>query len=323
MSNDLGLIHAHLLDGKGRSTPLTLEQVHQWVPEQGVLWLHFDYSQPQFAEWLVEKAHLSQVIADALVADETRPRATVINDGLLIALRGINAATYLQDMISLRIWAESSRIITSRRRKLDAANQVISALENGQGPLDTGDFLSWLIYLITDGISDKIDEFEERVADCEDALLTDVPDRDLRNALSVLRRETITIRRYLAPQRDAFGRLLIEKVSWLNEEHRIEIRESSDRLIRHIENLDAARERAVLTQEELLSRTSEQMNSRMYVLSIVAAIFLPLGFLTGLLGINVGGIPGAENDQAFWIFIAILAVVVIFQVCLFRWKKLF
>lgn len=123
MSNDLGLIHAHLLDGKGRSTSLTLEQVHQWVPEQSVLWLLFDYSQPQLVEWLVEKAHFSQVIADTLVADETRPCATVINDGLLIALRGINVTTHLQDMISLLIWAESSRIITSRRRKLDAANR--------------------------------------------------------------------------------------------------------------------------------------------------------------------------------------------------------
>lgn len=37
----------------------------------------------------------------------------------------------------------------------------------------------------------------------------------------------------------------------------------------------------------------------MYVLSLVAAIFLPLGLLTGLLGINVGGIPGTESPWAF------------------------
>jgi hypothetical protein len=65
----------------------------------------------------------------------------------------------------------------------------------------------------------------------------------------------------------------------------LRIREVSDRLIRNIEDLDAVRGRAAVTQEELLSRLSEQMNSRMYVLSVVAAIFLPLGFLTGLLGI--------------------------------------
>jgi zinc transporter len=66
---------------------------------------------------------------------------------------------------------------------------------------------------------------------------------------------------------------------------------------------------------------SEQMNSRMYVLSVVAAIFLPLGFLTGLLGINVGGIPGAEYPLAFGIFIGMLVLVVILQLLIFRWRR--
>ncbi|MGB5223774.1 MAG: CorA family divalent cation transporter, partial [Arenicellales bacterium] len=71
----------------------------------------------------------------------------------------------------------------------------------------------------------------------------------------------------------------------------------------------------------LLSRVSEQLNERMYVLSVVAAIFLPLGFFTGLLGINVGGIPGAENSYAFIIFIIILVVIVMLQIAIFKWKK--
>ena len=77
------------------------------------------------------------------------------------------------------------------------------------------------------------------------------------------------------------------------------IREIAERTSRFVEDIDAAKDRAAITQEELNSRLSEQMNKAMYVLSIVAAIFLPLGLLTGLLGINVGGIPGAENKWAF------------------------
>jgi len=101
----------------------------------------------------------------------------------------------------------------------------------------------------------------------------------------------------------------------------MKLREVSDRLVRHIENIDAVRERAAITQEELINRVSEQLNKRMYVLSVVAAIFLPLGFFTGLLGVNVGGIPGGDNPKAFLVFILLLIVVVIFQVLLFRWKK--
>jgi zinc transporter len=59
----------------------------------------------------------------------------------------------------------------------------------------------------------------------------------------------------------------------------------------------------------------------MYVLSVVAAIFLPLGFFTGLLGINVGGIPGAENPTAFLMFILLLIVLVIIQIAVFKWQK--
>ena len=101
------------------------------------------------------------------------------------------------------------------------------------------------------------------------------------------------------------------------------IREVSDRLIRNIEDLDAVRERAAVTQEELLSRLSDQMNTRMYVLSVVAAIFLPLGFLTGLLGINVGGIPGTENPWAFLIFLLFIIVIFVGQMLWFRSKKWF
>jgi len=65
------------------------------------------------------------------------------------------------------------------------------------------------------------------------------------------------------------------------------------------------------------------LNKNMYVLSVVAAIFLPLGFLTGLLGINVGGMPGADNTDAFWIFCGLLVIVVGLQVLLFKKMKWF
>ncbi len=51
------------------------------------------------------------------------------------------------------------------------------------------------------------------------------------------------------------------------------------------------------------------MNKAVYILSIITAIFLPLGLLTGLLGINVGGIPGAENRWAFtMVFFGIVGI---------------
>ncbi|MDD3800353.1 MAG: CorA family divalent cation transporter, partial [Novosphingobium sp.] len=56
---------------------------------------------------------------------------------------------------------------------------------------------------------------------------------------------------------------------------------------------------------------------------IVAAIFLPLGFVTGLLGINVGGMPGVDDGRAFWVVVGLCSAIMLFQLYLFRkWKWL-
>jgi zinc transporter len=107
----------------------------------------------------------------------------------------------------------------------------------------------------------------------------------------------------------------------MGERDQLHLREEADRVTRYVEDLDAARERAAVTQEELGNRLSEQLNSRMYVLSVVAAIFLPLGFLTGLFGINVGGIPMAENPQGFIDIVLMLLLITGLQVVLFRWRR--
>ena len=89
-------------------------------------------------------------------------------------------------------------------------------------------------------------------------------------------------------------------------------------MARFVEELDSARDRVAITQEELNNRLSEQMNKAMYVLSIVAAIFLPIELLTGLLGINVGGIPGSENKWAFLIVTFFLILIALLLIGLFR-----
>jgi zinc transporter len=165
-----------------------------------------------------------------------------------------------------------------------------------------------------------IDDLEDSVADVEDQVLTS-ENHQLRSQLAALRRQAISLRRYLSPQREALSRLLTEKLSWLDESDRIRLREVYDQLIRHIEDLDEARDRAAVTQEQLVNSLAEQMNNKMYILSIVAAIFLPLGFLTGLLGINVGGIPGADSKMGFAVFVLLLSGVVCFQIWFFKKKK--
>ena len=324
VKNERGLIHAYLLDGTGGGRRLEMPDIESWTPEQGALWMHLDYTGEAAREWVRNNAGLEELVADALLMEETRPRATAIDDGVLVALRGINMNPGAEpdDMVSIRLWIDNERIISTQKRVLLSVSDIAEQLDSGKGPADTSDFLVTLADRIVWRMSDTVDQCEDRVAYLEEQVL-DEGHGSLRFDLATLRRQTITLRRYFAPQRDAFAKLITEKIVWFDDDSRLRLREVSDRLIRHIEDLDAVRERAAVTQEELLSRLSDQMNTRMYVLSVVAAIFLPLGFLTGLLGINVGGIPGAENPWAFLVFILFIVGIVVAQMLWFRHKKWF
>ncbi|MDX1796266.1 MAG: zinc transporter ZntB [Hydrogenovibrio sp.] len=317
-----GLVHAFLMDGKGGGRHLSWQEVAEWTPSMGRLWLHFDYTHPHTRRWLQKQSGLDTIIVEALLTEDTRPRTTNIDDGLLIALRGVNnnPGADPEDMVSIRLWADDERIISTRKRTLLSVKDLLNQLERGKGPEDTADFIVYLADRLIWRMIDTIDMLEEQIDDIEAGFLAE-NQASLRFELATLRRQTIGLRRYLAPERDALTKIMIEKVSWIQDTHRMKMREVGERLIQHIEDIDVVRERTAVMHEQLLSRLSEQLNERMYVLSILSAIFLPLGFLTGLLGINVGGIPGAQTPQAFWIFIGILVIVVMFQLYLFKRKK--
>lgn len=315
-------IHAFLLNGKGGATTFNWHQVLTWEPEAGAIWLHFDYTDSASQAWLTETSGLDSLVSDALMTGETRPRVTAIGNGLLIALRGVNhnPGAEPEDMVAIRLWVEESRIISTSCRSLLSVSDLVSQLKSGKGACTTTELLTDLADFMVWRMSDTIDQYEDMIDDLENRVL-DTSDSELRFELSSLRRSAIAIRRYLAPERDALARLIIDKSPWIDESNRMRLREVTDRLMRHVEDLDAVRERASVTHEELLSRISEQMNQRMYMLSVVAAIFLPLGFLTGLLGINVGGIPGAESPWGFTLFSALIVAIVAVQIWFFRQKK--
>lgn len=323
MSNQ-GLVTAYLLNGKGGGAPLEWEQINAWQPEQGLLWVHLDYQHEYSHVWLREQSGLDELAVEAMLAESTRPRCSQLQNGTLLFLRGVNLnpGSDPEDMVSIRLWIEESRIISVRLWRLLSIDDLRNAIEQQRGPINAGDFVVQLAERLSSRMAGVIDDIDDKVDQLQDQVL-DAQDASMRKSLTDLRREIIAMRRYLAPQRDALVRLTHQKISWLNEVDVLYLREESDRVTRYVEDLDSARERAAVTQEELSNRLSEQLNARMYVLSVVAAIFLPLGFLTGLFGINVGGIPLANSPYGFLDIVLLLAGISIVQILIFRWKKWF
>ena len=315
-------VQAYLLDKQGNAEELTYEEIDTVDKSDKILWLHFDYTSPEAIDWITNRSCIDSIAIDALLTEETRPRTTILGDALLIALRGVNLNpnSKPEDMVSIRLYVSSTLIISTRRRSLLSIGELVESLKKGKGPKSSSEFLIDLTYRITDRMEEIIAQIEDR-ADYLEENIIDSSDIKFRNEILAIRRESIILRRYLFPQKEAMNKLYHDKITWINEYERLQLRETNDQLIRHIEELDTIRDKVALIQEELSNMLSDQMNKKMYVLSIISAIFLPLSFLTGLLGINIGGIPGAENQNAFYIFSLILVIIVSLQYWIFKKKK--
>jgi zinc transporter len=265
------------------------------------VWIHLDRTDAEAQRWLKTDAGLDPVVSEALLlAEETRPRSLAVRDALLVILRGVNLnpGAEPEDMVSLRMWVEAHRVITLRASHLMAIEDIRSTIGRNVGPKTGGECLAAVAGRLIDRMAPIIDLLDDETDDLEERVL-ETQNQEVRGKLASLRRRVITLRRYIAPQRDVMTRLSTERLGCVNDIDRVCLREVADRLTRYVEDLDATRERAAVTQEELTSRTAAQMNRTMYVLSLVAAVFLPLGLITGLLGINVGGIPGEKSPLAF------------------------
>jgi zinc transporter len=326
-TSESGLADALLLDGKGGARRLSWTEVEAWKPADGALWLHLDYSAPDAAAWLQQSSGLDSVALEGLLDSDPRPRAHANADGqLLMIIRGINhnAASEPEDMISVRVWIEESRILTLRHRHSRSLDSLAVDATKGKGPRNVGEVCVQLVDRIVDNVASRVDRLHDEIAASEDQILSEKRGGDLRAYLADHRRRAIGLRRFLGPQRDALSKLSAIQVPWLDTRHRAEVTEATDRMLRAIEELDAARDRAAVTQEELSSRMGELTNKRLYILSIITAVFLPLGFVCSLLGVNVGGVPLQTAEWAFWALLGMFVIGVAIQIYIFRkrgWLK--
>jgi len=318
-SRDKGLLRAWILDGQGGGRQADWKDIAGWKPEDGMLWVHLDRSVRHSREWLLHESGVPGQFVNSMLAEETRPRVRVQDSTLMLILRSINLNPGAEpdDMVQLRLFTDGHKVITLRHRRVYAVQDVEEQLENGSGPADCGEFLSRLMDIIGARIAGVVEQLQDNIDDLEETILAGETG-DLRAQLADLRHQAITLRRYVTPQREALMELVRQHPAWMDERSRRLVEDVSERTTRLAEDLDASRERALVIQDELANRLNERLNHNIYRLSVIAALFLPLSFVTGLLGINVAGIPGANFGWAFVVVCALLAVVAMIQVWLFR-----
>ncbi|WOX53044.1 zinc transporter ZntB [Aeromonas sp. CD] len=293
------VIYGLTLDGRGGMQPLVTGSE---IPAQQPGWLHLDYGNPEAARWLLQTPLLNDAARESLLGQSNRPKLVRMGETVLLILRGINHNKdhRPEEMVALRIYITPDLIISSRRRPLLSEQDVFNQLKLGGGADTQADWLVEICDALTDRAGEFVEELHDQILDLEEmVLMRDLP---ANGRLALIRKQLIMIRRYLSPQRDLVARLANEKISWLDEDDRRRLLDIADRLRRWLDDLDAGVARTAVLADEINNLMAEATNRRAYQMSVMALLFLPASFLTGLFGINLGGIPGAESPTAFWIF---------------------
>ena len=264
-----------------------------------LVWVHLNTNNEHAQAWLTDEAKLPDHIVEPLTATETRPRCDALGDGAYLNLRGRSSEemTSSDPLASVRIWAQDGRVISVTRKPLIAVDEVVKTIEQGH-ILDPGDLIAEFASAITEDLDPEVAELGDKLDDCEADLDADKV-FELRRVVTQVRVAAIGYRRFLTPQRAALEKLAALPCDWLHDDDRQHLNSAADRAARMAEELESIRERAALAHEALTDLRAEQIDSRALLISIVAMIFLPLTFLTGLYGMNVKGLPYADEPWAF------------------------
>ena len=292
--------------------------------EDALTWDHLNGSDEHTAQWLNEQSHLPETARFALTAIETRPRCQPLREGTIINLRGLRQGEEDDGdaLVSIRLWAEPGRVISVTFRTLAGIEDMRERMREGEFS-DPGDLIAALAMKITQQLDPVVAELGDKVDDCE-VTLSEEGGFVMRREIAQARSKAISYRRFIVPQRQALEDMSALQTAWIEDDDRIHLREAADRFARMGEELEAIRERSALLHEQISDLRSEKIDQRSLVIAIVALIFLPLTFLTGLLGMNVEGIPYAHEPWAFDAVTAIclgIAAVITLYFTLAHWFR--
>nr|WP_024968157.1 zinc transporter ZntB [Pantoea sp. IMH] len=294
------------LDGKGGMIAISDKQVLEC---DRPCWLHLNYTHRESADWLMSTPLIPDAVRDALAGDSMRPRLSRLGDGSMITLRSVNlnSESRPDQLVVIRVFINDKLIVSTRQRKVFAIDEVLTDLQNGNGPVDGGSWLVEVCEALNEHTSEFIEDLHDKIIGLEDAVVEQqIPPR---GELALIRKQLIVMRRYMAPQRDVFSRIASERLPWMSDDNRRRMQDIADRLGRGLDDLDASVARTAVLADEISTVMAEAMNRRTYTMSLLAMLFLPTTFLTGLFGVNLGGIPGGEWRYGFATFCLLLVLL--------------
>ncbi len=317
-----GLICGYLFSADGVGCVLELEQAVQWL--NGTLphgagefiWLHFNLSNTLAEKWMRSELPLSDAFYDALSDGSRSTRIENAEDSLVAVINDVAYEFSFEPSEISTLWltVRPDMLVSARSRPLRSIDRLRQSVRQGVRFVSPTALLIHLMHDQGDVLVQIVRRATLQVDAIEDSLLAGSL-RHKRADLGRLRRVFVRLQRLLAPEPAALFRLLQAPPGWVAAEDLADMRQATEEFSLVIRDLSALQERIRLLQEELAAQVGESTSRSLFVLTVVTVLALPINILAGLMGMNVGGIPMAEDPHGF----ATVALVVCAIAALLGW----
>lgn len=295
-----------------------------WLAGDEPVWLHFNLADTRAQRWIAECPALPAAARDRLLSEDRRVGLHRAGSGLAGALGDVHFEfeTDPEQVGLLRLYVDENRIITGRLHPLKIVDQLRRELIDG-ATIPTPmlilirhvEELAELLDTVATVQADEVDEIE-------DHLLKSRGHQD-GGELGRIRRLLARLRRQVSSQRQALAYLIHRPPRWCAEQDLERLRHATERIEGVAQDLEATQERSRLVQEEISNCLNEATSRNLYVLSIITAIFLPITLVTGIFGMNVGGLPWLNHPGGFHWVMFVMALTALVTLGALHWRKFF
>jgi zinc transporter len=285
-------------------------------------WLHFDLSHTRAEQWLRTHAGLPEAFFEALQSGLRSTRLERTDQSLVAVINDLyfDFSFESSDISTLWVSVDQALVITARQHPLRSVDHLRRAASDGQSLRSSIALLEYLLRAQADVLVGVVRTVTSRIDQIEDELLSGRLNYK-RAKLGSLRRLLVRMQRLLAPEPASLLRLLQHPPTWIVETDLQELRAATEEFSVVLRDMATLQERIKLLQEEIAAGVNEANSRSLFVLTVVTVLALPINILAGLFGMNVGGVPLAQNPNGFWIVVIIVVSFTLIAAITFRKKR--
>jgi len=299
-------------DSFEEKTVATVRELEAYIGKWPVTWINVDgLGDVGVLQQLGHLLNLHPLALEDVVSLRQRAKVDDYGTNLYTAMRMLSFldGRLLGEQISF--FLGSNFVLTFQEVEGDCLDPIRGRIRNKAGRIRTTG-PDYLLYSLIDGIIDSyfplLEIYDSRLDDMEDVILKR-PDASSVALLFEIKRDLMTLRRTLWPVREMAGALVHSASALIEANTRVYLRDCQDHTIRLLDLAETCRELDASLMDFYLSTISNRMNEIMKVLTIIATIFIPLTFISGVYGMNFKHMPELETRNGYFIVLGIMAVL--------------